>query len=261
MTPAALVVDTDGGTDDAVALWWALTTPRVELVAILVTAGVVPRDAGATNVLRILHAAGRPEVPVALGAAASAGTGGRHGADGLGGFGDRWSTGGLAPTVEPASDLLRRLSAERPGELDLAVIGPLSTLAAAVTDGPDLPERLRSLTVMGGTDDTNARLDPTAAAAVPAMAWPRPPQVVGLDVTLRTLLHDVDLALAAKGRTPAARFLADPLRAYAEACQRAGLVPEGRCPVHDLVAVLAAVDPSTVGDEAHFRQELVALVS
>ena len=328
MSPVALVVDTDGGTDDAVALWWALADPRVELVAIVVTAGVVGRDAAATNVLRILHAAQRGDIPVALGATGVGGerltahgvdgtdlfgrnrpagdlgsvetpagyrptapgadgpvglggfgrgrgvgdlgqvetVGGdrltAHGVDGLGGFGRGWGVGDLRPVETAGGELLCELAAGRTGELDLVAIGPLSTLAGALALEPGLARRVRSLTVLGGAGDTNTTLDPDAAAAVRGAAWGRAPRVVGLDVTLRTLLHDEDLELAAEGRTAAARFVAGPLRAYADECVRRGRVPAGRCPVHDLVAVIAAVDPSFVPtDEQRLRREFASLVS
>ncbi|MBW3642138.1 MAG: nucleoside hydrolase [Actinobacteria bacterium] len=66
--PLPLVIDTDGGTDDAVAIWWALTEPGVELVALIATGGNVSRDIAATNCNRILTAAGRLGIPIALGA-------------------------------------------------------------------------------------------------------------------------------------------------------------------------------------------------
>lgn len=259
----ALVIDTDGGVDDAVALWWALSDPRVELAAVLVTWGNVPRDVAATNVCRILHAAGRPDLPVALGAAGPTGPTPFpavgtyvHGDDGLGGHGRRWPAGDVRPVAEPARDLLARLTAERPGELDLVTIGPLSTLAEALAADAGLIERLRALTTMGGAvqhpgnalpqGESNVAHDPGAAATVVAAPWPRPPLLVGLDVTLRALLHADDLDLAARSGTVPGSFLADPLRSYAAACQRAGQVPEGTSPCHDLLAVLAAVEPEVV---------------
>ena len=64
-----IVVDTDGGVDDAVALWWALTDPAVDVLGITIVWGNVDLDVAADAVLRVLHACGRPEVPVALGEA------------------------------------------------------------------------------------------------------------------------------------------------------------------------------------------------
>jgi purine nucleosidase len=261
----AIVVDTDGGVDDAVALWWALTDQRVEVAAVLVTWGNVPRAVAATNVCRILHAAGRPEVPVALGADGPTGPTPVpgvdihvHGDDGLGGHGHRWPTGEVRPVTEPAAELLARLTAERPGEIDLVTIGPLSTLAGALADDPALAIRLRDLTVMGGAvrppgnalpqGESNVVHDPGAAAVVVTAAWPRPPLLVGLDVTLRAVLHAEDVELAAASGTVAGSFLADPMRAYGAFYQRSRQTGSGTLACHDLLAVLAAIEPDIVID-------------
>jgi purine nucleosidase len=246
-----------------VALWWALTRPHVEVDAVLATWGNVGRAGALANVARVLTATGGTGVSVALGAAGPVGPspfGGRagrvHGDDGLGGHAGRWPTGGVEPVAEPAGELLARLTAAHPGELDLVTIGPLSTLAGALASDPALAGRVRSLTVMGGSVATgghalplveaNVGLDPAAAAAVVVGGWRSPPLLVGLDVTLRTLLAAEDLALADEARTAAARFVAGPLRAYARSYAGSGQVPPGTSPCHDLLAVLAALDTGVI---------------
>lgn len=263
--PVPIVLDTDGGVDDAVALWWALTDPRVELVAVLTTWGNVDLDAATRTCLRVLAAAERSDVPVARGAAGPLGptplqtlAGHVHGDDGLGGHGHNWSTGGLEPVVEPASELLAQLTAERPGELTLVTIGPLSTTAGALRADPVIAGRVRELVVMGGAvarpgnslpaAEANIAHDPQAAAEVVAAGWPSPPLLVGLDVTLAALTDEGHLALAAEGRTAAGRMLADPMRAYADYYAGSGQVPAGTFPCHDLLAVVAAVDPAVITD-------------
>src|SRR5262245_54017785 len=86
-----VIIDTDGGVDDAAGLWWALTDPGIELVGVTSVAGMISAPAAAANVLRILAAAGRTEIPVAVGADARLGpvpvmrpADFIHGADGLG---------------------------------------------------------------------------------------------------------------------------------------------------------------------------------
>lgn len=261
----SLIIDTDGGTDDATALWWALTDSRVDVAAILVTWGNVDRDTAATNVARVLQAAGRSDVPVALGAVgptASTPLAGLaryvHGPDGLGGCGDRWPTGKVTPTHEPAAQLLARLTAEAPGGHDLVTIGPLSTLAAALGFDPEIAARLRSLAVMGGAvrhsgnvlpwREANIAHDPAAASVVMTADWPSPPLLVGLDVTMRALLHADDLDLAEERGTLPGRFLADPLRAYADFYRANGQLPPGTLPCHDLLAALAIVEPEVIVD-------------
>ena len=60
-----LLIDTDCGIDDAVALWWAATQPDVELVGVTTVFGNVALDDAAANAWRILELAGRPTVPTA----------------------------------------------------------------------------------------------------------------------------------------------------------------------------------------------------
>lgn len=265
MAEHRIVIDTDGGVDDAAALWWLLEQPDVEVVAIVTTAGNVDVDVATGNVHRILHAAGRTGIPVARGAATPVGPApltGRasfvHGEDGLGGCARRWPRGDVATVSEPGSELLARLVAEQPGELDLVCIGPLSTLARALEAETGIAGDLRTLTVMGGVvrrhgnalplGEANIGHDPEAAAAVGARPWAAPPVLVGLDVTMVATLHDDDLELAREGRTSAACFLADPLAVYADFYRRAGSMPDGAFPCHDLVAAMVAVDPSLLVD-------------
>jgi purine nucleosidase len=264
-----MIIDTDGGTDDAVALWWALTDPRIDLVGILVTWGNVSRDTAAANVCRLLNAAGRGDVPVALGADGPIGPTPLiglahhvHGTDGLGGYADRWPTGNVTPVDEPAGEMLARCVAERPDEIDLVAIGPLSTVAGALADDADIPARTRSLTVMGGVvgragnslpvGEANVAHDPLAAERVVTAGWSHeaagPPLLVGLDVTLRAWVDDESLALADEGRTVAARFVAGPLRAYTEYYARTRQTATGNAACHDLLAVVAAVDPGIITD-------------
>lgn len=155
--------------------------------------------------------------------------------------------------TEPAQDLLARLAVEQPGELHLVTIGPLSTVAGALTASPELAAGYASLTVMGGSvlaggnalpaAEANIAHDPMAAAAVLAAGWggEEPPLLVGLDATLQALLAvDEELALARASTSVAGRFLADPLTGYAAFYASVGQTPPGTFPCHDLVAVLAA---------------------
>ncbi|CAN5794880.1 nucleoside hydrolase [soil metagenome] len=255
-----LVIDTDGGVDDAVALWWALLHPDVEVVALTATLGNTDRDAAAANLCRILHAAGRPDIPVALGAVEPIGPSPLghvaahvHCDDGLGGHAHRWPTGGVSPVAEPATELLARLAAEQPGQLDLVTIGPLSTLALALAVEPGLAAGYRSLTVMGGSvlaggnalplAEANVAHDALAAAAVVTAGWAgrEPPLLVGLDATMQALLAvDEELAQAHRSATVAGRFLADPLSGYAAFYESVAQTPPGTFPCHDLLAVMAA---------------------
>lgn len=256
-----LVVDSDGGVDDCTALWWLTQQADVELVAVLATWGNADRDVAAANLRRVLHAAGRDDVPVALGADDPVGPAPLasraahvHGDDGLGGHGAAWPTGDAGYDDAPAGELLDALTAASPGALHLLTLGPLSTLALALQAAPAIATRVASLTVMGGAvtvpgnalplAEANMGHDPSAAAVVVGADWAAPPLLVGLDVTMAARLDGSFLALAAEGRTTAAQMLARPLEGYAGFYASTGIQPAGTFPCHDLLAVMAAVDES-----------------
>jgi purine nucleosidase len=256
----SIVVDTDGGVDDAVALWWALTDPALDVVAITVVWGNVPVDVAVASVLRVTHAVGRPDVPVAVGAGEPFAPAPYlrpatfiHGDDGLGNCAGEAAPGG--PVAEPAAELLTRLARERPGELALVTLGPLTNIAQAVRDDPAFAGAIDELVVMGGSvraggnalpaGEANVAHDPIAAAEVVTAGWRTPPLLVGLDVTLVATLSDAEFALLAEGRNAAAAFLNGPLRFYRE-FGSTFTAPDTPC--HDLLAVIACASPAIITD-------------
>jgi purine nucleosidase len=257
-----VVIDTDGGVDDAAALWWALTNPNLDVLAVTVVWGNVELDVAVTSVSRVLEAAARPDVPVALGAAApvSAAPALRpatfiHGDDGLGNTTEGAPPPRLRPVAQPAGELIANLCAARPGEISVVTLGPLSTLGALVRDEPAFAPTVRELVVMGGSaraggnalpnGEANVAHDPAAADLVASARWSAPPLLVGLDVTMQATLTDEHFALLAAHRSPAAAFLDGPLRFY-RTFGSTFTAPD--CPCHDLLAVVALADPAVIAD-------------
>jgi len=256
-----VIIDTDGGVDDAVAVWWALGDPRLDVIGITIVWGNVSLDVAAGAVRRVLAAAGRTDVPIALGADGPMGPAPDlrpatfiHGDDGLGnaGYPDPADVG---VSDEPAPDLLRRLVHERPGEVSLVTIGPLSTIGRLVLDDPAFAADVDELVVMGGSarkggnalpaGEANIAHDPEAAHHVVNAAWRTPPLLVGLDVTHQATLTEAEFTLVAEHRNPAAVFLDQPLRFYR---QYGSTVTAPDCPCHDLLATMALVDPELLPD-------------
>jgi purine nucleosidase len=254
-----MVVDTDGGIDDASAIWWALTHPDVDVIGITTVHGNVDSATAAANVCRILEAAGRADVPVAVGADEPFAEAPEmrvadfiHGVDGIGETGR--PAAGHGPVDESADELLARLvdSADQP--VTVVTIGPLTNIAHRLTADPTWAGRVERLVVMGGSvnmpgnakpgAEANVAHDPAAAAVVAHAGWARPPLMVGLDVTHVGTLTDEEFDLAERGLTPAARYLAEPLAFY----RRFGgtFCEPGECPQHDLLAVMAAAVPGLV---------------
>jgi purine nucleosidase len=255
-----VVIDTDGGVDDAVALWWALTDPELDVVGVTVVAGNVRVDVATESVLRVAHAAGRAEVPVAVGASGPLRPAPElrpatfiHGDDGLGNAG-----GPLAPQPpvdEPAVEMLTRLARERPGELSLVTLGPLTNIAIAADRDPEFAANIGECVVMGGSarrggnalpsGEANVAHDPIAAQRTVGATWARPPMLVGLDVTFQATLTPAEFALLAEHRNDAARFLDAPLRFYRE-FGSTFTAPDTPC--HDLLAVLTVATPAIIED-------------
>jgi purine nucleosidase len=245
------VIDTDGGVDDAAAIWWALTDPEIDLLGVTTVRGVVDAREAAENVLLILDAAGRPDIPVAVGSDRRIGPAPVlrpatfiHGEDGLGN-----TRNGKSPTGRPwsagAVDFLSALLSHT-DEVTIVTLGPLTNIAMLARDRAHLVGRVDELVVMGGVasgggnampaGEANIVHDPDAAAAVVAAPWGKPPLMVGLDVTHRATLDDSDFVLLAEHRTPAAAFLDAPLRFYRTF---GSTFTAPACPCHDLLAMLA----------------------
>jgi len=258
--PTPVIVDNDGGVDDAAALWWALTDPGLDVIAVTVVWGNVPLSTAAISVARVLAAAGRSDIPVALGAAGPVGPAPDlrpatfiHGEDGLGN-----AAGPAAPgraTDEPATELLARLARERPGELTFVTLGPLTNLGIVVDRYPEFAGNVADLLVMGGSarrggnalpfGEANVAHDPIAAQRTVVAPWARPPLLVGLDVTLAATLRPGEFDLLAEHRSAAAAFLDAPLRFYRD-FGSTFTAPDTPC--HDLLTVLAAAAPEIIDD-------------
>jgi purine nucleosidase len=260
--PRPVIIDSDGGVDDAAALWWALQDPTLQVVAVTIVWGNVPVDRALLSVGRVLSAAGRADIPVATGATGPMGTAPAlrpatfiHGDDGLG----NTTEGMPEPTVnrlgEAAPALMARLCAERPGEVSLLTIGPLTNVGLAIAENPGFAAAVAELVVMGGSvraggnalpnGEANIAHDPLAAASVAGAAWAQPPLLVGLDVTQKATLTESHFRLLAEHRSAAAEFLDAPLRFYR---QFGALLTAPDCPCHDLVATMALSDPSLIPD-------------
>jgi pyrimidine-specific ribonucleoside hydrolase len=256
--PVPLLIDTDPGVDDAVALLLALASPEVRLLGVTAVFGNVAVGTAAANARRLLALAGRADVPVAAGAARPRHfprvprDPDRHHADGLGGRADTLPPPGPPDpraAVELLADTLR--GADRP--VTLAAIGPLTNVARLLADHPELAGRLGRIVVLGGLLDArsgpdaefNLTADPEAAHRVLAESSV-PVTLVPLELTLRCAVPGGWLdELAAAGPTCATL-------AGLTAHRRAWVGRHGGVdgvPLHDAVAVLAAALPGTLRTE------------
>ncbi|MDO4378865.1 MAG: nucleoside hydrolase [Erysipelotrichia bacterium] len=154
-----LIIDTDCGSDDAVALIMALREPRVEVKAITVTSGNCPMQQAAKNVLQSIYYAQTYQPPVYKGTSlplwcdyedASQ----VHGIDGMGDCPwlkrpeDKFE-------AEHAVDALIHYVKQEKGDLEILAIGPLTNIAAAILQDPQTMRSISKLTVMGGAHPYN----------------------------------------------------------------------------------------------------------
>lgn len=200
-TPYKVIYDTDPGVDDAMALYFALAHPAIDLVGISTTFGNVTVEQAAINALYLSALAGR-NIPVTKGAAMPlrkpmpAPPAHIHGADGLGNLPTRLPVEGRFDPRTSAQFMVDMARAQ-PGEITLVAVGPLGNLSLALELEPRLPRLLREVVLMGGTllepgnvspvAEANIWNDPDAAAQVFGAGWNQL-TMVGLDVTHRVIL-------------------------------------------------------------------------
>lgn len=147
-----LVVDTDTGVDDALALMLLLSRPEIDLVSVHSTHGNCTAERAAANARYVLETCGSGEVPVHLGLTEPLGQELRlsssiHGDDG---FGNTWHEPERGPVREPdAATRLVEMVRARPGELHYLALGPVTNLATALRREPALLSMLRTVTIVG----------------------------------------------------------------------------------------------------------------
>lgn len=209
MTGAPFYLDCDTGIDDALAIG-LLVAAGADLAGVGSVSGNLAAAAGARNTLDLLALAGRPEVPVAVGAHDPLGGsfgGGAAFVHGKNGIGEVVLPRAGRPAAESAAEMLVRLAHEHAGRLRVLAIGPLTNLALALQAEPMLPSLVADVVVMGGAAlapgnvsavaEANVWNDPLAARAVFDAAWPV--TMVGLDVTMTAVLEEAHRSELAAG--------------------------------------------------------------
>jgi len=194
-----LLIDTDPGVDDALALLMALTAPDARVVGLTIAAGNVGLAHTVGNALKLVEIAGA-DVPVFPGCPqpllhAAADAAYVHGRDGFGDTG--YTPASRHAETEHAALAMIRLSHLHAGRLSLVMLGPLTNLALALRLDPTLPTRISRLVVMGGAvtgrgntsvpAEFNIGFDPEAAHIV-FSTWPML-ELVDWEAVLR---HPID---------------------------------------------------------------------
>ncbi|MGB0034593.1 MAG: nucleoside hydrolase [Candidatus Acidiferrales bacterium] len=158
------LIDTDTASDDAVAILMALRTPEIQVDAITTVSGNVPVAMGTRNAGTVVELCGK-ETPVYVGCDRPLVREASyayffHGPDGMGGM--NYPAPKRGPEKEHAVDALVRTLRERPGEYTLVTLGPLTNIAMALRQAPDIAGKLRHVYVMGGAACVVGNITPAA---------------------------------------------------------------------------------------------------
>lgn len=222
-----IIIDTDPGIDDALAILLALASPELELEALTVVMGNCSTVQGVANALSVLELAGAAHIPVASGLdrpllqplLTAPET---HGSTGLGYA--HLPPPSHSPANRHAVDLLIERIMAAPGKITVVAIAPLTNLALAIRREPALLEAIREVIIMGGAlrhegnttplAEFNVYVDPHAAHIIYHSGLPI--TLVPLDVTYQCILTQADVDRLLALDSPITRFIADATRFYME---------------------------------------------
>jgi inosine-uridine nucleoside N-ribohydrolase len=247
-----VIIDTDPGVDDALALLLAMRSPELKIEAITAVAGNVPLELSLPNALRMVEISGRTDIPVAAGAKAPlqrrlVTATYAHGENGLGGAVFPEPT--IKPVPEPAAELIRQVIRKYPGEVSLIPIGPMTNIATALDLDSELAGMVRGIVMMGGSlsggnitpaAEFNVYVDPEAARIVFQSGIPI--TMVGLDVTRKTSLTDEHVRLLEAAKNPVSQAAAKIGRNAINHNREQGFLIGPN--MHDSLAMAGFLDPS-----------------
>lgn len=214
-----ILIDTDPGIDDSMAILAALRSPELEVVGLTTVFGNADVETCAMNGLRLVELEGQDNIPVAKGAGAplfreelDLGTQ-VHGLDGMGNTNPTLPKGVLDPrhAVQFILDMIRQY----PGEITLVPLGPLTNIAMALQQNPGITALVKEVVLMGGcafgvgnispVAEANIYHDAHAAEIVFRADWDV--TMIGLDVTTQIVIHPDDLTKLYAANNPATDLL------------------------------------------------------
>ncbi len=248
-----IILDTDPGSDDAMALMLALNSPELDVRAVTVVPGNVTAKQGLENALRMMSLANRCDIPIAAGA--------QHPLFQKLITAEFWhGKNGLANIELPPSkckvdsrwgpDLIIELVHAAPHEITLVPVGPLTNIALAVEKDPSIVPLVKEVILMGGSitggnstaaAEANIYNDPEAAQIVFQAGWPL--TMVGLDVGDKTLLSAKYLEQLNQIHGPVNDFIHQVAHYLIDLSAKFGF---SGTPMYDPLAVGVAIDATLV---------------
>jgi inosine-uridine nucleoside N-ribohydrolase len=252
-SPQRVIIDTDPGIDDAMAILLALNSPELKVEALTVVPGNVEAWQGLENALKLASLAGRCDLPVAGGAQHPLNqklitAQFWHGKNGLAGV-------ELPPSKCKADshfgpDLIIDLVHRYPREITLIPVGPLTNIAMAVSKDPSIVPLVKDIVIMGGSisggnvdgaAEANIYGDPEAASIVFNAGWIV--TMIGSDVGERTLMTRKHLAQLQALHGPESDFIFKLADFYVTHSQKSGY---SGAAMYDPLAIATVIDPTLV---------------
>jgi len=227
MNPKRIIIDTDPGIDDALAILLALASPELSLGGLSVVHGNCSLEQATTNGLSILELANAGHIPLAKGCELplvqpSLLAPETHGNTGLGYA--KLPEPRISPIGQHGCDFLIEQVTSNPGEITLVAIGPLTNVAMAIRKEPKFAKSLKELVIMGGAirhegnttalGEFNVYVDPHAAHIVFHAGIPT--TLVPLDVTYQCILTAQDVERLQKIDSPIPKFVKETTDFYME---------------------------------------------
>lgn len=249
-----IIIDTDPGIDDAMAIYFALRSPELDVIGLTTIFGNVHTTLATTNALRLLEIAGRTDIPVAKGADNPLSRPYKgpvpyvHGDDGQG------NINLPPPTTQAVSSTAAQFIIDQvmqhPGEITLVPVGPLTNIALALRLQPQIAGLVKEVVIMGGNAFGQGNASPAAEANIlndaeaadVVFGAPWAVTMVGLDVTHKVHMSRAHLAEYARIDDPLAQHIARIVPHYVHFFESRYHI-EGIF-VHDSSAIAYLIDPS-----------------
>jgi len=261
-----LLIDTDTASDDAVALILALKHPEIEVLGITVVAGNVPLDQAVQNALYTVEVCGLI-TPIYAGSATPLTRPLEtaqfvHGNDGMGDIGLPLS--GRQAKPQSAIETITQLGSAYAGELELVTLGPLTNIALALQQAPQLVQQIKTCTVMGGVGRGHGNITPVSEYNI--WADPEAAKVVfesGLDLRMvgwdqsrnHAWMDEKAVAQIKALDTPLAHFAMDIQATVQQFSTTVSKLPGFDLP--DPLAMAVALDSQVVLEEKNLYVEVI----
>ncbi|XOV78983.1 MAG: nucleoside hydrolase [Aestuariibacter sp.] len=261
-----IIIDTDPGIDDAMAIFFAFQSPQLDVLGLTTIFGNVPVDMAAKNAITLCDIAGK-DIPVCKGMAMpwvgpeSGYAHFVHGDDGFGNINYPAAQGELDP--RSSAQFIIDTAKKYPGEVTVVAIGPLGNLALALRMEPEITKLLKGVVIMGGAAqvpgnvtpvaEANIWNDPFAADIVFAADWPL--IMIGLDVTYAVSYNQAYLKKLSEVNQKLGGFVRNAAQFYVKFYSTIYQeTPEEVCYFHDAMALAYVIDPTLFDIKmGHFR--------